>query len=135
MKHIVIPDFHDFIFAPMSSNAWALLNLLLVIVGIFLAVLALADYLVNKRREKRIIKTATENSGTLFTVEEKYIWKNKFDWLIIAEFLGFAGVLVFLFTQSMNSFMVLMNRMTVAHTVIFIVEIVALRLVYRRERI
>ena len=120
------------------SNAWALLNLILVVIGIFLALLALIDNVREKRRRK--VKKITD-IDTLFIwddhnkEDEKKIYRSRLDWLVMAELLGGASVLVFLFTQNINSIMVLMNWMTIAHVILFIVEIIALRFVYKPEKV
>ena len=126
-------NYSDFIFAPITSNAWALSNLMLVTIGIFLALFALIDHIGDKRRKRREEKTdfyvkIAKNAKA--AAEEKHIWQNKLDWLIIVEFLGFTSVVIFLLTQNINNIMVLMNWMTIAHIILFVVELVALRFVY-----
>jgi len=138
MDNIMMIIYSDFIFAPMAANAWALLNLMLVVVGIFLALMALIDHVGGNRRKKREEKTrfiAIQPGSVSIAEKEKHIWRNKLDWLVAAEILGLFSVLMFLLTQNMNNIMVLMNWMTIAHIIIFIVEIVALRFVYLGEKV
>jgi len=126
-------NYSDFIFAPITSNAWALSNLMLVTIGIFLAVFALIDHIGGKRRKKReerIDVYTKAHKNAKIAVEEKHIRQNNLDWLIIVEFLGFTSVVIFLLTQNINNIMVLMNWMTIAHIILFVVELVALRFVY-----
>jgi len=133
MIPILLSNNTGYIFAPPASNSWALLNLMLVIIGIFLALLALIDSIGEKRRVRRK-RIEFKNRGakdTDLTGDGRNPLLSKLDWLITAEFLGCVSVLVFLLTQNINSFMVLINWMSIAHIVIFIVEVIALRLVYK----
>ena len=139
MTQIELPDFSEFLYAPVTSNTWALLNLLLVVVGVILALLALLDSL-GARKQKKIEAKIVYNKITFDTVtytpvENRQFYRDRLDWLIMAELLGFSGVPVFLLTQNIRSTMALMNQMTIAHVIIFIIQIVALKLVYRREKI
>ena len=138
MDNYKIPDYSDYIFSTVTTNAWALMNLMLVIVGVFLAILALADHISENRRVKKAVNQGKSlpklnNSNTV--EKEKHIWQNKLDWLIIAVILGIASVLVFALTQNLKNIMVLMNWMTIAHIIIFTVEIIALRFAYFGKKV
>jgi hypothetical protein len=55
-------------------------------------------------------------------------------WLVVALVLAVVGVVVFLFTEDMGLSMGWVDRWTIVNVVIFVIEIVVLTLVFKREK-
>jgi len=126
------------IFAPFGTGDWALVNLFLIILGIFLSLGALVTTVQERRFAKREIVRSIEpyEKNKYFVMEvKKQNWNNKIEWLVTANIMSIVSVLMFFFTQSLNHMMVLVDRWTIIHTLLFVMEIISLSLIKKRAAV
>lgn len=88
-----------------DQNEWALVNLILAVIGLILAIKAACSF---RKKHRRI------------------------GFLIITIPIGIAGALVFYLTENMKNQVVFVDSWTILGAVIFIVEIIIYNLSYRR---
>jgi uncharacterized repeat protein (TIGR02543 family) len=96
---------------------WALVNLVLSVLGVILAVLAVVVMLLLQRRSG-----AGHKGG---------VNKNGFVWLMAAVILGVVGIVVFLLTQDMSGVMVMVDTWTIVHAIIFVVELFVVVFIFK----
>jgi len=136
------------LFAPLGAAAWALVNLILCILGVtFAAVTATLTILHRKERAESAKAEKMYNNasasvagGTVGATEtkansskkEKDKWdsRQQLAWLSGALLLTIAGVITFLLTQSMMHTMVLVDIWTILHVAFLVAEVVAVMLVF-----
>jgi len=111
------------LFPRFGEQAWALLNLILAVLGSIVAIALAARTITQKRRDRK--QPVTED----YPEAQK---RHRLTWLIVALGMGFAGVILFLITQDLTLPMVLIDWWTIAQAVIFGVQIVAVMLVFKR---
>jgi len=131
---IVIGD----IFVPLfggfggGENVWALLNLVMIIIGIILGLVTGFRAMLLHRRERDEAKR-----GEIFKDEEDrrgVYYKRRFIWLIITFAMAVVGFVVFILTQNIHLPLVLVDRWTIVNAVILAMEIVAVMLCIRRRK-
>jgi hypothetical protein len=104
-------------------EVWALANLILSVVGLVLAIIMLVLALLLTRKQKQNAKG------------QKLQLKRKDIWLIITLAMGIAGIIVFLLTQNMDNVRVWFDKWTIVNVIIFVVEIIAITLLFAYEKI
>jgi len=115
-----------------AKNVWALLNLIMSIIGIILGIATgLRAMLIHKREQDEAKR------GEMFREEEdrrRVYYKRRFIWLIITFVMAVAGIVVFILTEDMRLPMVLVDRWTIVNAIILAVEIVAVVFCIRRRK-
>jgi hypothetical protein len=109
------------LFAGAGSDVWALLNLILCIIGVLLAIVTILR-LINNRRYDR------DEESLVYQDEDGDKKRQKPVWVTMAIILSIAGAAVFILTQDMSSLMVLTDTWTILNAAILIVETAAIRL-------
>ena len=94
---------------PMET--WALLNLILSVLGALLALAGLVWALIRKNKEKKIRPL----------------------WLLMAAILGIAGVVVFIVTQDVSLNMAWVDVWTIVNALILVLGLISLILAFKRE--
>jgi len=136
------------LFAPLGSAAWALVNLVLCILGVAFAVVSTVLALIHRReragsaKAERMYNNASASvaAGSVGAAPtranssnaEKEKWNNRqqLGWLVAAVILAIAGVITFLLTQSMRHPMVLVDIWTILHVIFLAAEAIAVMLVF-----
>jgi uncharacterized repeat protein (TIGR02543 family) len=124
---------------------WALVNLVLSVVGIILAVIVLLCVLLRERQKqkkqqenqqkvKRQNMAEQRDKQQENKADEKKQQKQCRVWLFAALTLATVGIIVFLLTEDMNRKMAMVDRWTIVNAVIFIAEIIALFFVFKRNK-
>jgi hypothetical protein len=138
IEHPSVPlgDTEHFFFAPREEGVWALPNLILAALGALLAIGALTKSLLHKKRvesEEKPKPNSANQEKLNKSSEEKTFQRHRLEWLTATVVLGCAGVLIFPLTQDIGQAMVLMDRWTLTHAIVFILELIAFKLMHRRK--
>jgi len=134
----------------VSRQVWAFVNLVLSIVGIILAILITLYALLqrkqkNKQQQQQQLQKKQydkpENIGGQQAGKydpeqdtEKKQNKHKRIWLAISIIAGIAGIILFLLTEDMNRAMVMIDKWTIVNVIIFLAEIIAITLTFKRKK-
>jgi len=125
------------LFPPIGKSSWALLNLLLCVLGAAYAIVTVIRALLRRKSEKK----EEQNTYKLELVtnaqkasEEKEEKKLRHGWLVVAIIMGIIGVLLFVLTQDMRSPMTLMDWWTIAHVLIFAAEVIAVVFTFKKKK-
>lgn len=116
--------------------SWALLNLVLAILGGLIAITAIIRVLLNARKKKE----ESEENQAHFEAEEEGQEENESDkstrkaWFIITLILGAVGVVIFILTQDMRDQMVLFNWWTIAHAILVVVSAIGLKVIIGKKK-
>ena len=112
------------------STHWALLNLILCIIGAVVAVFSVIRALLlrNNKEQKEQLDYATHTSG-----EEKHT-KRRWMWLLVTVTAGILGVIVFLITEDMHNPMAFIDRWTIVNTLIFLIGAIGALLAFKRQK-
>jgi hypothetical protein len=136
-------------FAPMGADYWALLNLILTVLGAFIVPIALIKVLQRKKymEKETEIKLNSLNklnelsSSDKLGQDEAYIidegklyQRYRLEWFAATAVLGGIGVLIFILTQDMTKIMALMDWWSFFHIAVFILEAIAFKLIYKKEK-
>jgi uncharacterized repeat protein (TIGR02543 family) len=114
-----------------TDYVWALFNLILAVAGLVLGAVAILRALARKRREENGIE---EEWGEYETEEETQKRKRtRLAWLITAILLAVASIVIFFVTEDMSRLMALMDNWTIVNLIIFVAEIVGIKLAFRRK--
>jgi uncharacterized repeat protein (TIGR02543 family) len=103
------------LYAPENFGTWALLDLVLAVLGVVLAAIMLVNYLARKRSEEDLV-----NDGRLSELGGR----KRFRFLVLGFAFAIAGVVIFFLTQDMSLPMVLVDKWTVVLAILFGAEIV-----------
>ena len=116
---------------PESSGGnpyvWALLNLIMAIIGVILAIITAIRTFGFKKQDDD-----TENQEQ--TEEEKQQKNQRFGGTIMVIVAGIAGIVLFFFTENTKYLMVLIDKWTIVNAIILIVGIVSYVFAFRRKR-
>lgn len=108
--------------APLTNldegRAWALLNLILSIIGLIISIALLVRYLVKRNREEDDAQDAAKNQ----TAQERRKKDHVFTILTIVT--GIVSIIVFILTENMRYPMVIVDAWTILMAVFFIAQIV-----------
>ena len=118
------------LFAPLGVKSWALLNLILSILGIAFVVITTIRTLKQKKKDSE--EDVAEN-GAQFHDEETGNKRNRLTWLALAAVAALAGILLFFLTQDMRSMMVLTDWWTLIHIIFFVAIVIACPLVFKKQ--
>jgi hypothetical protein len=129
-----IPDLGVPLRAPTGFSAWALLNLILTILGILLVIYILI-VAAKRRREDDEEDENSQNTYKYANEDEEDEKKKKTRklLLIIASILALLAVLLFILTEDMRLPMVWVDKWTIWQAIIFILEIVSARLAFHKK--
>ena len=112
--------------APVTLSGWALVNLVLSLVGFVLA-LGLVIYVLLKRKQTQkkfsVVERSSKQNGQLRRV-----------WLAAIFALGIAGIIVFLLTENLSLPMTFVDSWTILNVVIFAVQIIVTVLVFKCKK-
>jgi uncharacterized repeat protein (TIGR02543 family) len=123
-------------FAPWGADYWALLNLILAVLGAILTPIALIKVLQRRKHLEREVETklnSLNQNETYIVDEEKLYQRRRIEWFAATAVLGGIGILIFVLTQDMRKTMALMDWWTIFHAIVFILEAIAFRLIYKYE--
>jgi uncharacterized repeat protein (TIGR02543 family) len=123
-------------FAPMGSEYCALLNFILAVLGAILIPIALIKVLQIRNRLEReaVIKFGSTNHDGAYVSNAKNPYRrSKLEWFTATAVLGGIGILLFVLTQDMTKTMALMDVWTFIHAIIFTVEAVTFKVIYKKE--
>jgi hypothetical protein len=85
--------------------------------------------------EEAEIRLNSHNQNEAYIIEEEKLYqRRRLEWFAAAIVLGGMGVLVFILTQDMRRIMALMDWWTIFHVIVFGLEAVAVRLIYKKDR-
>jgi hypothetical protein len=137
--HIDIPDI-----PPVEAVfRWAVVNLILSIVGVVLvAVVFVRAMLIKKKDDREEGKQKNTNTKTAGgagyggqngdgSVSDKKYTQRRHLWLITALILAVAGIVVFLLTEDMSLPMGWVDKWAIANIIILIAEIIAIIFVFK----
>jgi H+/gluconate symporter-like permease len=112
------------LFGPVNSATWALVNLILSILGAVMALLvAIRAILLKKKKNDK--DDQNKNRAHEDEENDENVKRNRLAWLITTIVSGVVGVLVFLFTEDTSNEMVLVDIWTIVNAVVFAIGIVA----------
>jgi H+/gluconate symporter-like permease len=129
---------------------WALVNLILSIVGVILAII-LTLYVLLQRNQKQKKQQAQEqikanqkqnranqnqkntNNPEDQTEEQKKKKQRRLFWFLLSVIMGIAGIIVFILTEDMSRPMALVDNWTIVNVIIFIVELIAIVLTFKHN--
>jgi len=101
------------------KESWALINLVLSIIGIILAIIVLVAYILLPRKQKQ--KKQQQRQSRLL-------------WLLLTIILGIAGIVLFLLTEDWTLNMVWVDRWSIVNAIIFIMEVIAITLTFKHAK-
>jgi fimbrial isopeptide formation D2 family protein len=142
---------------PKPLSYWALVNLILSIVGLILAIVVTICVLLQRKQKQNKQqeieqekmhnskgKYATkQNQQTIQTTkedkekeeeEQKKKKQRRLFWYLLSVIMGIAGIIVFILTEDMRLPMRLVDWWTIVNLVIFIIELIAIALIFKREK-
>ena len=127
------------IFPPLGEGAWALLNLILSLLGVVFAIVCAirAMLLRNREPEEAMDDEDSDQSGERIDNADKAEQRGKqyrVGWLAAMIILGIAGIFIFLITQDMKGIMVLVDIWTIVHAVIFVSEIISVSMAFKKGK-
>jgi hypothetical protein len=120
-----------------SATAWALLNLILCALG-FVGAVATAVVVLLRRKSKLEDEAARKPSNNKNEGKENELDKEKQrryrrTWAVAAGVVSVLNVVVFLFTEDMSLPMTWVDIWTIANAILFVIEMVTITLVLRRN--
>jgi len=113
------------LFGSPEHATWALMNLVLTIVGVALALLITLRALIFKKEEKY----PDEHNN-----EDYEYNKRRFRWLLAGNIIAIIGIILFVITQNMRNPMVLVDVWTIAHAIFVAIGIVSLVCIVKRYK-
>ena len=116
-----------------GEKVWALLNLILAILGILISIGLCVYYLVKKKSDQG----DEEKDAAADDLEEQRgdRRKKKALWTLIAVVLGIVSIIVFFLTENMRYPMVFIDGWTILMLVLFVTELVFMILAIRNKKI
>jgi hypothetical protein len=115
-----------YLFAEFSVESWTLVNLLLIVLGIFLTAKTAFRAIKMKRAANRELVAEDTLQEELFTKNLK--------WLGIGAMLSIIGVILFALTQYLAADIIaLLDYWTIAHMALIIAQIVAFKVFRNRQ--
>jgi len=123
-------------FAPWGADYWALLNLILTVLGAILMPIALIKVLQRRKhleREAEIKLNSINQTEAYIIDEERPYQRHRIEGFAATAVLGGIGILIFTLTQDIRKTMALMDWWTIFHIIVFTLEAIAFRLIYMNE--
>jgi len=123
------------LFAPPGAHAWALLNLILALLGLLYAVVNVLRAVFRKRKEQKEDGERLDDLrfDNMNAEEDKEDRRLRPVWLTVSIAMGIIGILLFVLTQDMTQAMVLVDYWTLAHAIIFAIELIAVIFIFKRK--
>jgi len=119
------------LFAPLGYKSWALLNLMLSIMGILLVITTTIRTLMQKKKDRE--EEEQNHNGVQLHDEETGNKRHRLTWLALAAVAALAGILLFFLTQDMRAPMVLTDWWTLIHVIFFAAIFIACPLVFKKK--
>jgi H+/gluconate symporter-like permease len=132
-----------------EAPVWALVNLILSVVGAILAIILTVWVLLQRNQKQKKQPTQEQTQGTKgqyrtnqkqkneenndHTVDEKKQKQRRLFWFLLSVILGIAGIVVFLLTEDMTRPMAMVDRWTIVNVIIFVVELIAIALTFKHK--
>ena len=132
-----------------SVPIWALLNLILSIIGVILAIIVTIGIILQRNQEqqqnyeqKKPVKGQSralkqnlyEKDNKESAVEVKKQKQRRLFWFFLSVILGIAGIIVFILTEDITRKVALVDRWTIVNLIIFVVEIITILLIFKRKK-
>ncbi|MCL2134138.1 MAG: InlB B-repeat-containing protein [Candidatus Bathyarchaeota archaeon] len=129
---------------------WALVNLIISVIGLILAIiLIIAAILWRKQKQKTTSKQQKQQNTTKnqYTSKQSDEIENETEnekmkqrqrrllWLLTGVIMGILGIIVFILTEDMTLPMQYVDKWTIVNAIIFIVEIIAITLTFKHQKI
>jgi uncharacterized repeat protein (TIGR02543 family) len=134
--------------APLAY--WALVNLILSLVGLILTIIVTVCVLLQRKQRQNKKQNATQtqtakgqyganqafgdNNADPAEAEKKKKQRRRLFWYLLSVILGIAGIIVFMLTEDMNRKMTLVDWWTIVNAIILIVEIIAVTFILKTEK-
>jgi heme/copper-type cytochrome/quinol oxidase subunit 2 len=133
-----------------EKPVWALVNLIVSVVGVVLAVV-LALYVLLQRNQEQKKQQAqdqikhnqkqtrtnqnqkTTTNSEDHTEEQKKHKQRRLFWFLLSVILGVEGIVVFLLTEDMSRPMALVDSWTIVNVIIFVVELIAIVFTFKHK--
>ncbi|MCL2172495.1 MAG: InlB B-repeat-containing protein [Candidatus Bathyarchaeota archaeon] len=130
---------------------WALVNLILSLVGVILAVIVTVAVLLQHKQKQKYRQQTQGNSYNVKdkrdktqindnnskedneTYEMERQRQRRLFWFLLNVVMGIVGIIVFILTEDMSRPMVLVDKWTIVNAIIFIVELIAIALTFKRK--
>jgi len=120
------------LFAPRGVPSWALMNLILSLIGIVLAAVTLGYALFRRRNDDREFEREYRTDhGHIREEEEVRYRRYGLIFLVIAVIISIISIIIFVLTQDMRNMMVLLDWLTLIHVILLAAQIVAIALTRR----
>ncbi len=119
------------LFGRPGEAVWALLNLILAVIGVIVGIIVILRAMKKRRADEK------EQAGYDVSEDEAEDRKQKRvrpAWLVCAAIIAAISVIVFLFTEDWTNPMVLLDRWTIVNAVCLLAEIISLRLAFPGKR-
>ncbi|MCL2642268.1 MAG: InlB B-repeat-containing protein [Candidatus Bathyarchaeota archaeon] len=127
---------------------WALVNLVLSVVGLILVAILVICVLLQRKQnqEQQQIEqkdSKSQQNSTKHNTEQdnddvdKTVKKQKqrrMLWFLLSIIMSIAGIIVFILTEDMSRPMVLFDKWTIVNAIIFIVETIAIALTFKHKK-
>ena len=113
--------------AKMREHIWALMNLIMALVGVILAAVLLVKSIFKKRQKDDTYYDYNNEDDT-------NIKKRRVIISIVTIALGIVGLIVFLLTEDMTKLMVLLDRWTIVNGIILLLEIIGSVIAFRGKK-
>ena len=109
---------------------WAVVNLVLAVLGVVLVVLKFLFVLLAKRKRDE----HKNKQGNVVVEERKQFKMSSLLWLIAAVVLAVVGIAIFFLTENTSLSMGWVDKWTIVNAIIFIVEILAITLTFKQKK-
>ena len=141
VPYVVIGDQEIPLYGFGYKTVWALLNLILAILGAVIAILLVIGAFFKKKGENDEQESAEESSPSTANDDDVYS-KNKEEqqkkrrllWRIVATVVGLLGIIVFLLTENMHYLMVFIDKWTILMVVLALADVVCAILVHVNKK-
>jgi len=126
------------LFSPTGTMSWALLNLILCVIGFLYALLSVERIVLKRRRERKAAKDY-DVYGSMYDMDEfekdsQTDWDFRPSWLVTSIAMAIVGGVLFLLTQDTRNPMVIVDWWTSIHAVIFAIQLTGLILITKDEK-
>lgn len=128
---LTIGDLDIPLYGRSGERVWALLNLIITIIGVILSIILCLKYLLGKKSEEDEDEKA---AGEAAEEDEQKQGKKKLLWTLLGAAMGIVLVIVFLLTEDMRLPMVLVDVWTILMVLLFAVQIIFAVLTRRGKR-
>ncbi|MDR0853486.1 MAG: hypothetical protein LBN34_03885, partial [Clostridiales Family XIII bacterium] len=117
------------LYGPKNFDTWSLLDLILTVLGVVFAIVSSVKIEVARRREEDENGLAKYRSGA-----DDDVRKRRPIFAVLTAIAAVFGIVLFIFTQDMRNPMVLIDWWTIAFAVLFVFELLFVKLTTKREK-